>query len=320
MSQYSFGDYLKEAFGWKWRLPLLGKMPINTVGIAAFAVAGIANPGFWLLGIALEIAYVMGLASSERFQKLVQAQRMMAEKETFEERMAKAYNRLSPKSKERYQRLYEACGRTLGITEALQEDDFANLRDLRSGGLSQLLAIFLRLLTSRELLASTLANIDRDKVEEEAHQLEERLAKEAPDSPLRRALQGTLDIQKKRLENFQRAAQSNALIEAELERIEQHVVLIGEEAATTGNAEDFSTKLDSVTPALSETNRWLDQNAALFGGLDSDPVLATSSSGLPRLPDPLPEALSPQALSPKTMGGGRMAPPPPPPPPSTRMR
>lgn len=312
MSQYSFGDYLKEAFGWRWQVPLLGKMPLNAVGIGAFAVAGIANPGFWLLGIALEVAYVMGLASSERFQKLVQGQRLLAQKETVEQKMARAFGRLSTTSKTRYTRVYEAANRALGISEAMQEEDLANLRGLRSGGLSQLLGIFLRLLTSRELVNETLARVDRRQVEAEAAQLEERLAKEAADSPLRRALQGTLDIQKKRLENFQRAEQSRLLIEAELERIEQHVVLIGEEAATTGNAEDFSARLDSVTSALSETNRWLEQNAAIFGGLADDPVLSgTGSNELPRLPDLQPEAMSPQNLAP---------PPPPPPRQNTRMR
>jgi hypothetical protein len=309
MSQYSFGDYLKEAFGWRWRVPLLGRMPINAIGIGAFAVAGIANPGFWLLGVALEVAYVIGLASSDRFQKVVQANRQYAQKETFEQKMEKAFNRLSPPSKGRYQRLYEACGRTLGITEALQEDDLASMRGLRSGGLTQLLAIFLRLLTSRELIGETLSRIDRVKVEEESRQLEERLAKEAPESPLRRALQGTLDIQKKRLENFHRAEQSKVLIDAELERIEQHVVLIGEEAATTGNAEDFTSKLDSVTSALSETNRWLEQNAALFGSMDSDPVLSGAAGAeLPRLPSMAVESMPPPP------------PPPPPPPQKTRMR
>jgi hypothetical protein len=309
MSQYSFGDYLKEAFGWRWRVPLLGRMPINAIGIGAFAVAGIANPGFWLLGVALEVAYVIGLASSDRFQKVVQANRQYAQKETFEQKMEKAFNRLSPPSKGRYQRLYEACGRTLGITEALQEDDLASMRGLRSGGLTQLLAIFLRLLTSRELIGETLSRIDRVKVEEESRQLEERLAKEAPESPLRRALQGTLDIQKKRLENFHRAEQSKVLIDAELERIEQHVVLIGEEAATTGNAEDFTSKLDSVTSALSETNRWLEQNAALFGSMDSDPVLSGAAGAeLPRLPSMAAESMPPPP------------PPPPPPPQKTRMR
>jgi hypothetical protein len=309
MSQYSFGDYLKEAFGWRWRVPLLGRMPINAIGIGAFAVAGIANPGFWLLGVALEVAYVIGLASSDRFQKVVQANRQYAQKETFEQKMEKAFNRLSPPSKGRYQRLYEACGRTLGITEALQEDDLSSMRGLRSGGLTQLLAIFLRLLTSRELIGETLSRIDRVKVEEESRQLEERLAKEAPESPLRRALQGTLDIQKKRLENFHRAEQSKVLIDAELERIEQHVVLIGEEAATTGNAEDFTSKLDSVTSALSETNRWLEQNAALFGSMDSDPVLSGAAGAeLPRLPSMAAESMPPPP------------PPPPPPPQKTRMR
>jgi len=285
MSQYGFGDYLKEAFSWRWRLPLLGRMPLNGIGLASFAVAGIANPGFWLLGIALEVAYVMGLASSARFQKLVQGQRILAEQGTYEDKLARIYNRLSAQSKARYQRLYEACGRAMGITEALQENDLGGLRDVRSGGLSQLLAIFLRLLTSHELISQTVTRIDRQKLAEEAQQLEERLAKEAADSPLSRALQGTLDIQHKRLENFDRALQSQILVQAELERIEQHVVLIGEEAAMSGNAEDFSARLDSVTSALSETNRWLEQNAAIFGSIEADTALSIPSSELPRIPE-----------------------------------
>lgn len=306
MSPIGFGEYLKKAFGWKWRLPLLGPMPLNAIGVGAFVVAGIANPGFWLLGAALEVAYVMGLASSRRFQKLVQGEQLLAEKGTFEQKMYRNFNRLSAQSRGRYQRLYESCTRILGITETLQDDDLAGMRGVRSGGLTQLLAIFLRLLTSRELIGETVSRIDRAKLEQEAKDLEERLAKEAADSPLRRALQGTLDIQHKRLENFLRAEQSRILIDAELERIEQHVVLIGEEAATTGNAEDFSSRLDSVTSALSETNRWLEQNSAIFGSIDSDPVLGTGSAELPSLPAALPE------LPP--------TPPPPPPPQKTRMR
>lgn len=305
MSQYSFGEYMKEAFGWRWRVPLLGRMPLNAIAIASFVVAGIANPGFWLLGIALEVAYVMGLASSERFQKLVQGQRLLAQKETYEEKMARSFSRLSAQSKARYQRLYESCGRALGISEMI-EDDLGSARDLRSGGLSQLLAIFLRLLTSRELMEQTVARVDRRQLEAEIQQLEQKVAKEAPDSPLHRALQGTLDIQKKRIENFQKAEQSKALIDAELERIEQHVVLIAEETAMTGNAQGLTDRLDSVTSALSETNRWLEQNAALFGSLDTDPVLA-SSGELPRMP------ASAQLAPPQAAG-------PPPPPPPTRMR
>ena len=304
MSQYSFGEYMKEAFGWRWRVPLLGRMPLNAIAIASFAVAGIANPGFWLLGIALEVAYVMGLASSPRFQKLVQGQRLLAQKETYEEKMARSFSRLSAQSKARYQRLYESCGRALGISEMI-EDDLGGARDLRSGGLSQLLAIFLRLLTSRELMEQTVARVDRRQLEAEVQQLEQKVAKEAPDSPLHRALQGTLDIQKKRIENFQKAEQSKALIDAELERIEQHVVLIAEETAMTGNAQGLTDRLDSVTSALSETNRWLEQNAALFGSLDNDPVLS-SSGELPRLP------MSALPAPPQAAG--------PPPPPPTRMR
>ena len=54
----SFGDYVKEAFLRRVEVPGLGGMPLNVLVVAAFAVLGLANPGFWFLGAALEGLYL----------------------------------------------------------------------------------------------------------------------------------------------------------------------------------------------------------------------------------------------------------------------
>ena len=57
-----------------------------------------------------------------------------------------------------------------------------------------------------------------------------------PDSALARSLRATLAIQEKRLENLETAAENLAVIDAELERIEQQVRLVREESAVSGRS------------------------------------------------------------------------------------
>jgi len=74
----SYVDLLKEAFNRSSRIPFLGRLPVNKMLLAVFGVAGIANPGFWLLGLAGIVAFVGGRSASERFQKLMEAERLAA--------------------------------------------------------------------------------------------------------------------------------------------------------------------------------------------------------------------------------------------------
>ncbi|RMH21082.1 MAG: hypothetical protein D6696_06610 [Acidobacteria bacterium] len=282
--ELGFLDYLKAAFWRRRKVPLLGHLPLNQLALAAFAVLGLANPGFWLLGAAFEILFLTLVASSERFQRLVRAERMMAAKESYEARVERAMARLSPASQERYRRLLEQCRRVLGVSAALEEDELVGgMRSLRTGGLNQLLWIFLRLLASREVLEQNVAGADRRALEAEIAELEKRLAAAEPDSALARSLSGTLDIQRKRLDNLARAEESRAVVDAELERIERQVVLLREETAVRGKAEILSSRLDAVTGALSETNRWMEQNAEIFGAIGADP-LGAAPAELPELP------------------------------------
>jgi len=279
----SYWDYLKAAFAYRPKVPLLGRMPVNPLALGLFGVLGIANPGFLFLGGALEAAYLLTVSSNKRFQKFVDAERLAAQKKVYDNKLQQSVYRLSQASQDRYFRLLEQCRAVVGISATLDGGSLESVQSLRAGGLNQLLSIFLRLLTSREVLSQNMVRSNREVMEAEIERLEANLAETPESSQLRRSIQGTLEIQRKRLENFDKAQNSLRVIDAELQRIEQQVVLIREETAVGGKAAVLSDRLDSVTSTLTETNRWMEQHAEIIGDLGGAPLEA-SPGVLPTIP------------------------------------
>jgi len=279
----NFWDYVGEAFHWKSALPLLGSMPLNKMGLGAFVVAGLANPGFWLLGAAFEISLLFGLASSRRFQKLVEARRLMEAQDSWKDKVERAVARLTIANRERYRALLAECRRILGDSDSLDSDSLGQFRDLRTRNLNQLLAIFLRLLGSKELIEANLPSANAVELKKEADAVEKRIAAISEDSALKRSLLGTLEIDRRRLENLERAQESLRVIDAELERIEKQVELIREENAVSGKPELLTSRLDAVTSTMSETNRWMDDHSEFFNSLSGDETIGAVTE-LPELP------------------------------------
>ena len=158
----SYWDYVKAAFWKPVRSRVLGAMPLTQMLLVSFGLAGFVNPGFWLLGLAATVAFVGGRSSSERFQKLVEAERLAARAGTAEDRMKAAYERLEPASQARYRALVVVCREILGLGAGAGE---SGLTDFRAGNLNQMLSLFLRLLASREAITDTLARVDRRQLE-----------------------------------------------------------------------------------------------------------------------------------------------------------
>ncbi len=282
----TYWDYLKAAFGRPVRVPLLGAMPLNQMGLIAFVLLGFVNPGFWFLGAAMELGFLGLRSASQRFQKLVEGERLLARQQGWEASVQRAFAQLPPPAQLRYQALLKRCGQILGI--ATPVDASGMLSDLRAGTLNQLLWLFLRLLSSRELIVATLEQVKEDELKQDVQRLEERLAAAEAGSPLARSLQATLEIQRKRLDNLATARTNLAVVEAELERIEQQVRLIGEESAVAGGPDFLSARLDAVSSTLLETSRWMDQHAEFFRSLGGEEEAVPAV--LPRLPETLPAA------------------------------
>ena len=291
-----YWEFLKAAFWKPVRTRVLGAMPLTQMLLVTFGLAGLVNPGFWLLGLAAIVALVGGRSASERFQKLVAAERLAAARARGQkgqvDRLQLAYDRLDLASQARYRALVEQCHQILGL--AAPSGDASLLQDLRAGNLNQLLTLFLRLLSSRGLIRDTLAQVDRPQLEQGLATLRQRLTAAEADSALARSLQATVAIQEKRLSNLDMAAKNLAVIDAELERIEQQARLIREESAISGGPEALSARLDAVSTTLSETSRWMDQHAELFSSLateDLDAALppqphAPSVATAPEPPEP----------------------------------
>ncbi len=286
-----YWDYVKAAFHRRLPVPLLGGMPVNKMALAAFAVLGIANPGFWFLGAAAEVAYLGLLSSSARFQRLVQGERLAERASSHDAQVQTAFQRLSSPSRARYRDLVDECRQILGLAVSEGESDV--LQGWRTGNLNELLWLFMRLLTSREQILGTQARVERADLEKAISGLRARVEATEPDSPLSRSLQATLSIQEKRLENLETASGNLAVVDAELERIEQQVRLIREESAVSGGPEMLSARLDAVSSTLTETSRWMDQHADIFSSMDADEAMTSTLPTLPRAPAEEPPPVPP---------------------------
>lgn len=281
----SYWDYVKAAFWKPVRSRVLGAMPLTQMLLVSFGLAGLVNPGFWLLGLAGIVALVGGRSASERFQKLVDAERLQARKVNAEDRMKLAYDRLQPASQARYRALVVVCREVLGLGAGTGE---AGLTDFRAGNLNQMLWLFLRLLASRESITDTVARVDRRQLESGLESVRARVASAGdPEGALARSLRATLEIQEKRLANLDSATNNLAVIDAELERIEQQVRLVREESAVSRSPEALSSRLDAVSSTLSETSRWMDQHSDLMTDMTS---LDLDAASVPSLPGAAAEA------------------------------
>jgi len=268
-----FLDYLKAAFHLKVPMRALGALPLNKLLLAGFTVLGIGHPGFLFIGLAYETAYLMGLSGSKRFQRLVQGQRRLALKDNEASRQRQALAALDEEAVRRYRALESVCATILansGLGSA------RGLTSLQADELNQLLSIFLRLLQAQKSGSDLLAQVSESRLSEEIGSTEQRLGREDPAGAVYRSLSGTLEIQKRRLENIKRIKESRKITEAELDRIEKQVTLISEETAVGADPEFLSKRLDGVIRSLDEAQKWIADSSQLFASIEGDaaPLMA----------------------------------------------
>lgn len=265
-SELGFLDYVKAAFSWRYRVPGMGHLPLNILALVGFGILGLGHPAFWLLGLAFEAGYLSLMSGDARFQRLVQGRKLMAERAVWQAKQSNLFDSLDPQSQNRYRSLADTCQQILKSTQSLSAG--TAMDDLRTGSLSQMAWMFLKLLYTKIRTKTITEKVSPSELEAEIKKLTEQLAAEPEGSAMQRSLQGTLEIQKKRLENLNRAKESLKIIEAELCRIEHQVKLLNEEAAMASDPEALTVRLDGVMQSLDGTNKWMSEHGELFGGLE----------------------------------------------------
>src|SRR5271165_1886722 len=105
-------------------VPGLGRVPVNVLGAAAFAILGFAQPAFWLLGLALEAAVVPALAFNPRFQKVVQAQSLELSQGDAEQKRQELVKLLESSAQQRLWALAKRCNQVLDVFRSQQAEDY----------------------------------------------------------------------------------------------------------------------------------------------------------------------------------------------------
>jgi hypothetical protein len=221
--------YLTAAFWAQPDLPGLGRLPLNLLAVIGVGVLGLANPGFWLLGLGAEAAFLFALATNQRFQKTVDAQDLSLTTTDAEQKRQALIQQLTPDARQRLTANEAKAKRILEVQRESQFSDF--VLDSTRDALGRITWVYLKLLIARHRLLEQARLDTPGELEARINDLEHDLAGPGLSETMRTSKDATLEITRKRLATLQRRQQSLAEIDSDLTRTEAQMDLALENAA-----------------------------------------------------------------------------------------
>lgn len=273
-----FAKYVAAAFNAR---PFGMFVAPNWIGLAAFGLLGLTNPGFWVLGAGLELGYLFLLVTNPRFQRAVTSRPLAAAAAEWNARVERLSTRLDATDRRRYAALAERCRSIIDLQTHGGAEQPHGL-DAQVDGLGRLSWMFLRLLVARRTIHTVLEDGENGAaLERRLETLREQAASDSLPSDLRRSLSGQIDILTQRIEQRDQARRKTAYIEAELARIEQQIELIREQAALSTDPERLSQRIDEIAATLGGTGQWIRDQQEVYGAMEDlltePPPLATDA-------------------------------------------
>jgi hypothetical protein len=260
-----FMDYLAAAFSAR---PIGMFVAPNWVGLAAFGLLGLTNPGFWVLGAGLELGYLLTLATNSRFQRTVASRPLSAARDQWNSRIRALTGRLDESDRRRYEALSERC-RSIIELQTHSGADMPHGIEAQADSLGRLSWMFLRLLVARRTIWTVLGDADNGAaLEKKVASIERQAADAAMAEDLRRSLSGQVEILSQRIQQRDEARRKLAYIDAELSRIEQQVELIREQAALSTDPEVLSRRIDEIAATLGGTGQWIRDQQQVYGAME----------------------------------------------------
>ncbi len=278
----SLWDYVREAFNAR---PIGMFIPPNWAGIGVFGLLGLVNPGFWVIGLGLELGYLAVLSHNSRFQRFVAASRQWDARQRWQDKVNELLKQLGPEGQQRYRALEARCRAILEQQEHLGV--VSTGLDAQGEGLGRLMWVYLRLLLTRQAIdrivrESTLAHEEAGQIEERVAALQSRLKDEKIGDELRKSLSGQVEILQQRLEKRREARDKLAYLDAELTRIQEQVELVREQAVLSTDPETLSQRIDQITTTLGGTAQWISEQQKIYGAVEDlmaePPALSVDSS------------------------------------------
>lgn len=260
-------------------------VPPNYVMLGLFGFLGLLNPGFWVIGAGLELAYLGMLASNERFQRFVQGRKQWEARRLWQAKIEGQVNQLAQDSMKRYRALEVRC-RSILQHQARGGDSVPGLEE-QGEGLGRLLWVYLRLLQTRQAIErmireSAEGGEDVEGLEERIRNLRSRLEAENLSDDIRKSLGGQIEILEQRVVKRHEARQKLSFLDAELTRIQEQVELVREQAVLSTDPQAVSQRIDQITTTLGGTSNWISEQQKLYGAVED--LLAEPPALSPTVP------------------------------------
>jgi hypothetical protein len=259
-------DYIREAFNAR---PIGMFIPPNWIGLGIFGLLGALNPGFWIIGLGVELGYLWALGTNQRFQRFIGGSLQLQTRKEWQGRIDGLVEQLGPEDRQRYRVLEGRCRALLEQQLRLQAPPPG--LDAQGEGLGRLLWVYLRLLATRQAInrivrgAST-ADESTD-LEGRVAKLQERLNGSLTED-LRKSLTGQIEILQQRLERRREAKEKLAFLDAELTRIQEQIELVREQAVLSTDSETVSQRIDQITTTLGSTTQWITDQQKIYGAVE----------------------------------------------------
>jgi hypothetical protein len=258
-------DYVTAAFNAR---PFGMFVAPNWIGLAAFGLLGLTNPGFWVIGAGVEIGYLLLLATNSRFQRTVASRPLSQARSEWNARIERLQARLDSSDRARYAGLAERC-RSIIDLQTHGGAEMPHGIEAQADSLGRLSWTFLRLLVARRTIQTVLGSGETGAtLTRRLQKLEREAADESTAADLRRSLDGQIDILRQRIEQHTEAQRKSAYIDAELTRIEEQVELIREQAALSTDPDVLSRRIDEIAATLGGTGQWIKDQQQVYGAMD----------------------------------------------------
>lgn len=238
-------NYVKEAFMSPWNLVFL---------VAAMALAFFTSgqpPASELIltfVAALELLYLGIVPRQERFRRAVRARHAAERAKPLSEK--ELFRQLSKASQKRYIRFRNL---EKAIRENYQRLPYASqgMLEAHLKKIDDLLASYLNMLLQKERYERFTRQATENEVVASMAQLTREMEEDPP--RIQQIKQKRLDILEKRLEKSKKVQENLAVIEAQIETIEDVAKYVHEQSLTMSNPEEISFQLDTLISEVEET-------------------------------------------------------------------
>jgi hypothetical protein len=262
-----YGDYVAEAFNLRVKVPGLGGLPLNWLYLAA--VAGLSIPA-WpmaLVGAAGEIAYLATMAGSQRFRRTVQSRWQQRRGDDVETNVEHLVGLLPTPYRARYDAFQQKCEEVLQIADQVSPSGDVALTTYTTY-LAQLRGVYARMLSMVATFARYSADWSKTDPAPQIAAIEKELAGTGLSEAVRTSRTGTLEVLKQRQTSRKDIAERVEVMRSEIDRLEQRLSLLRDQALLTKDPSALSTSMDEAAGILEEHTSWLQDNSALLQGMD----------------------------------------------------